>query len=292
MYVEIVNIWASSWDYGTYYIGDQRRLRRACASAQSRQSLRCSHTWSMEVDKGSNQKSDIKPHWKAAHGLWRMSLRIISWDGSFKINSWHDWVSLALLPTFRRTQCKVNLTQSLTEFTETCSIELKNKQKMSCDMKNQQSECGPAKIQISLGIRPVWSESSLSTWRKLGSLDTHWVHSEDSDQTEQMPRLIWVFAGRTLLLLVLSCRGSNVFNNTSKIITFSPVIFRLFLVALWFSCHWEMLGFQRFSISKTTLEHSETLWEFPAISVWLFIWHFFYDNVFSTPFQNTTLVNY
>ena len=34
--------WASSWDYGTYRIGDQRRLRRACASAQSRQSLRCS----------------------------------------------------------------------------------------------------------------------------------------------------------------------------------------------------------------------------------------------------------
>ena len=28
----------------------------------------------------------------------------------------------------------------------------------------------PAKTQISLGIRPVWSVSSLSTWRKLGSL--------------------------------------------------------------------------------------------------------------------------
>ena len=54
----IVN-WASSWDYGTYHIGDQWRLRWACASAQSRQSLRCSHTWSMEVNKGSNQKSDI-----------------------------------------------------------------------------------------------------------------------------------------------------------------------------------------------------------------------------------------
>ena len=55
----------------------------------------------------------------------------------------------------------------------------------------------PVKTQISLGIRPVWSVSSLSAWRKLGSLATHWVHSEDSDQTGQMPRLIWVFAGRT-----------------------------------------------------------------------------------------------
>ena len=51
--------WASSWDYGTYQIGDQRRPRRACASAQSRQSLRCSHTWSMEADEESDQKSDI-----------------------------------------------------------------------------------------------------------------------------------------------------------------------------------------------------------------------------------------
>ena len=32
--------------------------------------------------------------------------------------------------------------------------------------------------------------------------------SEDSDQTGRMPRLIWVFAGRTLILLILSCRGS------------------------------------------------------------------------------------
>ena len=67
----------------------------------------------------------------------------------------------------------------------------------------------PAKTQISLGIRPVWSESSLSTWRNAESFATHWAHSEDSDQIERMPRLIRVFAGRTLILSVLSCRGSN-----------------------------------------------------------------------------------
>ena len=66
-----------------------------------------------------------------------------------------------------------------------------------------------AKTQISLGIRPVWPESSLSAWRKLESLATHWAHSEDSDQTGRMPRLIWVFAGRTVTLLVLSCCGSH-----------------------------------------------------------------------------------
>ena len=39
----------------------------------------------------------------------------------------------------------------------------------------------PAKTQISLGICPVWSESSLSAWRNLGSLVILSVHSEDTD---------------------------------------------------------------------------------------------------------------
>ena len=55
----------------------------------------------------------------------------------------------------------------------------------------------PAKTHISLGIRPVWSESSLcAQWV---AKDPSFLHadSEDSDQTGRMPRLIWVFAGRT-----------------------------------------------------------------------------------------------
>ena len=69
---------------------------------------------------------------------------------------------------------------------------------MSCLMtKPKQWHVRPTKTQISLGIRPVWSESLLSAWRKLGALATHSVQSEDSDQTGQMPRLIWVFARRT-----------------------------------------------------------------------------------------------
>ena len=53
----------------------------------------------------------------------------------------------------------------------------------------------PAKTQISLCVRPVWSESSLSAWRNIESSGTHWAHCEDSDQTGRTPRLIWVFAG-------------------------------------------------------------------------------------------------
>ena len=54
-----------------------------------------------------------------------------------------------------------------------------------------------AKTQIGLGIRSVWAESSLSAWRNLGFLATHWAHCEDSDQTRLIPRLIWVFARGT-----------------------------------------------------------------------------------------------
>ena len=65
-----------------------------------------------------------------------------------------------------------------------------------------------AKTQISLGIRPVCSESSLCT--QWVAKDPSFLHAdnEDVDQTGRMPRLIWVFAGHTLILFVLSCRGS------------------------------------------------------------------------------------
>ena len=48
----------------------------------------------------------------------------------------------------------------------------------------------PAKTQISLGIRPVRSESSLcAQWVAKGPSFLH-ADSEDSDQTGRMPRLI------------------------------------------------------------------------------------------------------
>ena len=43
----------------------------------------------------------------------------------------------------------------------------------------------------------AWSESVLSVWRKFGSITMCKVHSEDSDQTGWMHRLVWVLAGHT-----------------------------------------------------------------------------------------------
>ena len=109
-------------------------------------------------------------------------------------------------------------------FVYTCILDIWVRVYMSRDMtkpatwQNQQNGCAPSEDSdqpghppsLIMGIRPVWSESSLSAWRSIGSLATHWAHSEDSDQTG----LIWVFAGPTLILLVLSCRGSYVHIKT------------------------------------------------------------------------------
>ena len=78
----------------------------------------------------------------------------------------------------------------------------------------------PAKTQISLGIRPVCSASSLcAQWVAKDPRILH-ADSEDPDQTGRMPGLIWVFAGRTLTLLVLSWGGSY-------------LIFRAFFLCWW-----------------------------------------------------------
>ena len=72
------------------------------------------------------------------------------------------------------------------------------KYKMShCMAKPTNWPVRPARTQISLGIFPVWSETSLyAQWVAKDPMFLH-ADSEDSDQTGWMPRLIWVFAGHT-----------------------------------------------------------------------------------------------
>ena len=54
----------------------------------------------------------------------------------------------------------------------------------------------PAKIEIRLRIRAVWSESSLGALRIANDAKFLHADNEDSDQTAQMRRLIWDFVGR------------------------------------------------------------------------------------------------
>ena len=60
-----------------------------------------------------------------------------------------------------------------------CRVEIRDSWCEPRHVKTNKMAVRPAKTQISLGICPIWSESSLFAWRKLGSLATHWVHSED-----------------------------------------------------------------------------------------------------------------
>ena len=45
--------WTASSEFGTYRLWEQRRFRRACASAQSRQNLRCSLIQAMSESRGT-----------------------------------------------------------------------------------------------------------------------------------------------------------------------------------------------------------------------------------------------
>ena len=69
-----------------------------------------------------------------------------------------------------------------------------------------------ASVQSDQSGRPVWSVFAV---RSLSSKDPRFLHadSEDSDQTGRMPRLIWVFSRRTVILLVLSWGGSTLLTN-------------------------------------------------------------------------------
>ena len=59
--------WTASSEFGTYRLCEQRRFRRACASAQSRQNLRCSLIQAVSQEEPSDRKPDPWPRWIAGH---------------------------------------------------------------------------------------------------------------------------------------------------------------------------------------------------------------------------------
>ena len=73
MYMPLVStqvnkfIWAAPSEFGTYRLCEQRRFRRACASAQSRQNLRCSLIQAVSQEEPSDRKPDPWPLWMAGH---------------------------------------------------------------------------------------------------------------------------------------------------------------------------------------------------------------------------------
>ena len=179
---------------GLYPISTKQRLASDWADAQADRSLPLSCS-----------SSDVNDMKSSSSTYWAIDfLSILIFNLSFNCLPFFscDWNLLAL-------RC-CNVWHPLW-YKHDCSCIIKNTYEPPHDKTNNVA-ARPAKTQISLGIRPVWSESSLSAWRKLGSLATHSVHSEDSDQSGRMPRLIWVFVVCTATLLVLSQGGSYVFH--------------------------------------------------------------------------------
>ena len=52
------SLWAAPSEFVTYRLCEQRRFRRACASAQSRQNLRCSLIQTLSQEEPSDRKPD------------------------------------------------------------------------------------------------------------------------------------------------------------------------------------------------------------------------------------------
>ena len=59
--------WAAPSEFVTYRLCEQRRFRRACASAQYRQNLRCSLIKAVSQEEPSDRKLDPWPRWMAGH---------------------------------------------------------------------------------------------------------------------------------------------------------------------------------------------------------------------------------
>ena len=105
--------------------------------------------------------------------------------------------------------------------------------KWAASWQNQQNDLCAQRRHRSAWATAQSDQSSLSAWRKLGSLATHLEHSENFDQTGRMPSLIWVFAGRTVMLLVLSRGRSYECGHRSSLCSEAVHIFAWLAWLLW-----------------------------------------------------------
>ena len=135
--------------------------------------------------------SPRRKHWAAK----TMSLSSII--SLYLCKLWTHFWRLSLCRSWVRLGCPINGSPHLKE--KKCSkyCNIWNPMQMNRIVRKRTFYVRPAKIQISLRIRAVWSESSLDAFWI--AKDAKFIHAdkEESDQTVRMRRLIWVFDGRT-----------------------------------------------------------------------------------------------
>ena len=123
---------------------------------------------SMELDEGSDQKSAPLDGCACVFKEWLYGVQ--------KVPSWHGSFYVLLLFSF----CRYILPCHNLKVSHMSHLMTKPTKLPLC----------PGKTQISLGIRPIWSESSLSAWRNPR------YFSYPLSAQRRLIRLILVFAGR------------------------------------------------------------------------------------------------
>ena len=130
----------------------------------------------------------------------------------------------------------------------------------------------PAKTQNSLGMRPVWSESSLSAWRSTGFLVTHRAHSEDwSDWADAQADLSLL--GSHAISLVLSwggtyCQIAIAWNQWWNILYNENVYIYMYMILHWFGDYTSAIHHHLFSLSKPST--SQLLTPYALVYSYLF----------------------
>ena len=129
----------------------------------------------------------------------------------------------------------------------------------------------PANTQISLGLRPVRSESSLGAQWVAKDPRFLYADNEDSDQTGRMPRLILGFAGRTchfvsfvmrrLKFTLLCWHSGGSFASQMHIIRVENVLY------------------QQYNIAKRRVFEIRNLFDLWPFSLWLLKFIFFSLNL-------------
>ena len=171
----------ASSEFGTYRLCEQRRFKRACASAQARQNLRYSLIQAVSHEEPSDRKPDLWPLWMAGHaqskfvmtecsktqirltGLIRkahfskgqivyhcnskMWKRLINWEYLRILIQ----LNVTCISIFRFVELQLKSFVFLWHFnTAPCTNEPRHEKTCLCHMRT-------TKTQISLSIRAVWS---------------------------------------------------------------------------------------------------------------------------------------
>ena len=178
----------------TKWLCAQRRLRSAWASAQSDQSLRCSHEepWVLSYPLSTQQR--LWSDWAEPRLIWVIAER----TAILLVLSCHSSNGLGNSEVYTVWPSSFRGFLYLLVWAATWN--------------NQQNECVPSEDSDQPGHLPslISLRCALNGYLRTQAFI---MRTAKTDQTEQMPRLIWVFAGCIVTLLVLSCCGSSSFRG-------------------------------------------------------------------------------